>query len=126
MLKQKYSIAEKRAYWIGVGISAERHGDGAKILNKSSDKIRKSSQNGYEADNKKDIALKVTGNKRANLGVSACKPTLNNKSASKLSSTPKKLSKPKPQVFKPLSDDFEYDAYGRIKGEWIDGKFFPD
>ena len=23
-------------------------------------------------------------------------------------------------------DDFEYDSKGRIKGEWIDGKFIPD
>ena len=23
-------------------------------------------------------------------------------------------------------DDFEYDSRGRIKGEWIDGKFIPD
>ena len=125
MSKQKYSTAEKRAYWIGVGISAERHGDGAKILNGSSGKIRKSAQNGYEADNKKDVSLRVTGNTRTISGTSVSKSTTNNKNATKPSSTPSNSSKPKSQAFKYL-DDFEYDAYGHIKGEWIDGRFIPD
>ena len=53
--RKKYSAKEKRAYWIGVGISAERHGDGEKMLGHRNSKYKNSAINGYNADNHRDI-----------------------------------------------------------------------
>ncbi len=61
--KRYYSSEERKAYWIGVGISAERHGDGEKVLDSRSTKIRNSVRKGYEADNHKDLSGKFA-NKR--------------------------------------------------------------
>ncbi len=57
--KPKYSAAEKKAYWIGVGISAERHGEGNSVLNHRNNLIRKSALKGYEDDNFKDVSKKI-------------------------------------------------------------------
>lgn len=54
--RKKYSLNERRAYWIGVGISAERHGDGDRIFSHPSEKVRKSASKGYEADNSRDVS----------------------------------------------------------------------
>lgn len=57
--KPKYSAAEKRAYWIGAGISAAVHGDSDKILRHKNPKIARSARKGYEDDNHKDISSKA-------------------------------------------------------------------
>ena len=55
--KKFFTLAERRAYWIGVGISAERHDDGRKLLDCSSSAIRSSVRKGYEDDSHKDVSL---------------------------------------------------------------------
>lgn len=57
----KYTAVERRAYWIGVGISAERHGDSRKLLDSSNVAIRNSVRSGYEADNRRDLSSKIGG-----------------------------------------------------------------
>lgn len=57
--RSKYSYKQKRAYWIGVGISMERHGDGYKALENSNVKTRKSVISGYEADNYHDAGCRA-------------------------------------------------------------------
>ncbi len=56
--RKRYSSAEKRAYWVGVGISLGRFGDSAVVLDNSNLKIQKSARNGYTADNHGDIGRK--------------------------------------------------------------------
>lgn len=58
--KPKYTAAQRRAYWIGVGISAERHGDGDKVLDSSNIAVRNSARNGYSDDNHKDLSSKLS------------------------------------------------------------------
>lgn len=63
--RNKYSLQEKRAYWIGVGISAARHGDADVLLNSSNSDVRNSARSGYEADNRRDLSTKIAkGNSR--------------------------------------------------------------
>lgn len=45
-----------RAYWMGVGISAQIHGDGDRALYCSDERLRKSIQAGYNADNYHDVS----------------------------------------------------------------------
>ena len=56
--RPRYSAAERKAYWIGVGISAERHGEGNSVLNHRNNSIRKSALKGYADDNLKDVSHK--------------------------------------------------------------------
>ncbi len=53
---RKFSAAERKAYWMGVGISAQVHGDGQKMMECSNARLRRSIQAGYEADNRKDLS----------------------------------------------------------------------
>lgn len=53
---KKYSVNERRAYWVGVGICAERYGDGDRLLNHSDSLLRQSFRNGYEDDNHNNIS----------------------------------------------------------------------
>lgn len=57
--QKKYSLNERRAYWVGVGVCAERHGDSEKYLKSADSKIAQSFYNGYEADNHKSLAEKL-------------------------------------------------------------------
>lgn len=47
MAKKRYASAERKAYWIGVGINAERYGDSDRFLEHSNSKIRTSARRGY-------------------------------------------------------------------------------
>lgn len=58
MAYKKYSMKERQAYWVGVGISAARFGGEEKLLGSKNKKIRNSIINGYQADSKKDISKK--------------------------------------------------------------------
>lgn len=108
--KQKYSAAEKRAYYMGVGISAEKHGQSRAMINGTLDeRVRKSLQNGIKAGDEKGLGRKLTCD--ANHGKKNKKKSL--------SYDPKKL-------YPSLYNDFDYDCHGNIKGEWIDGRFIPD
>ncbi len=60
--KPKFSSGEKRAYWIGVGISTALHGESDKILGHKNAKIARSAQKGYEDDNRRDISSKALQN----------------------------------------------------------------
>lgn len=55
----KRSLNEVRAYWIGVGIGAERHKDGNKCLDSKNTKLRNAVRSGYSDDNYKNISKKV-------------------------------------------------------------------
>ena len=55
----RYSNAEKQAYWVGVGISAERHNEAEMLLNSKNPKIKKSLINGYNADNYRNVSKKL-------------------------------------------------------------------
>ena len=54
--KRKYTMKERQAYWIGVGISAATFGSREELLDSKNKKIRNSIINGYNADNRKDIS----------------------------------------------------------------------
>lgn len=58
-----YSVDERRAYWVGVGISAQRHGDGEKLLDSSNSLLRRSLLRGYEDDNHRDVSSKLMNKK---------------------------------------------------------------
>lgn len=53
---RRFSRNEIRSYWIGVGVSAERHGDADELLESRNAKIRNSARKGYEEDNRKDLS----------------------------------------------------------------------
>lgn len=55
MSKKRYTAAQRKAYWIGVGINAERHGDSDRLLEHSSSMIRNSARRGYNDENTKDL-----------------------------------------------------------------------
>lgn len=57
--RRHFSSAERKAYWMGVGISAQIHGDGDKVRNCSNERLRKSIQAGYNADNYHDASGKL-------------------------------------------------------------------
>ena len=64
--KKRYSSAEKKAYWIGVGIAAERRGEANRLVDGYSRfltvaKRQTSSRAGLKADRSKfnDIASKL-------------------------------------------------------------------
>lgn len=57
--KNKYSVNERRAYWIGVGASACNHGDLDKILGTKDIKLRNSLANGYSDDNHLAVSDKL-------------------------------------------------------------------
>jgi hypothetical protein len=54
--KSYFSARERQAYWVGVGISAQRHGDAEKLIESSNAKYRRSIQRGYNADNHNDVS----------------------------------------------------------------------
>lgn len=56
--KKKHSLDERRAYWIGVGISSAYHKEADNLLNSSNPKIQKAIRKGYQADNVKDVSRK--------------------------------------------------------------------
>lgn len=56
MAKQRFTKAERQAYWIGVGISAARSKESMELLDSKNPKIRKSIRKGYQADNVNDIS----------------------------------------------------------------------
>lgn len=51
----RYSSELRKAYWIGVGINAERHGDSDRLLEHHNSAIRNSARKGYDAENTKDL-----------------------------------------------------------------------
>ena len=51
--KKRYTAAQRKAYWIGVGINAERYGDSNWMLEHSNAKIRYSTRCGYNDENTK-------------------------------------------------------------------------
>ena len=53
--KQRYTKAQQRAYWIGVGISNAVH-DKGDVLNHTDPTIRASVRAGYQANNSKDVS----------------------------------------------------------------------
>lgn len=55
---KRYSAAERKAYWIGVGISMANHRESSSIMNHNS-KIGRSAVAGYNDDNKKDVSGKL-------------------------------------------------------------------
>lgn len=55
---KRFSRKEIQAYWVGVGISAERHNESEKLLNSKNPRIRQSMYSGYNADNYKDVSKK--------------------------------------------------------------------
>ena len=55
MAKKRYTSAERKAYWIGVGINAERYGDSDRLLEHSNSKIRTSARRSYNDENMKDL-----------------------------------------------------------------------
>ena len=56
--RNKRSINQIRAYWIGVGISAAVHGESQALLESKNLKFRSSIRKGYQDDNFKDISKK--------------------------------------------------------------------
>lgn len=57
--KKRYSLNEVRAYWIGVGISAAVHGDADMCLETPHQKLRRSVQRGYNADNNDAVSNRI-------------------------------------------------------------------
>lgn len=53
--KSKFTAAQKRAYWIGVGMNAERYGDSERSLDHPDPNIRNSARRGYNDENIKDL-----------------------------------------------------------------------
>lgn len=58
MKRKKYSLKERQAYWIGVGIASAVFKEHNSLLNSSNPKIKKSIQSGFKADNLKNISKK--------------------------------------------------------------------
>ena len=56
--KKYYSLNERRAYWIGVGICSAYMKEADKLLNSSNPKIQKSIRKGYHDDNYNDVSKK--------------------------------------------------------------------
>lgn len=58
--KSKYSLNEKRAYWMGVGASVAVHDNFFDFVDKTSNsKISNSLKSGYLADTNKDVSKKI-------------------------------------------------------------------
>ena len=53
--KPKFTAAQRKAYWIGVGMNAERYGDSERLLNHPDPNIRNSARHGYNDENTKDL-----------------------------------------------------------------------
>lgn len=55
---KRFSLKEIQAYWVGVGISSERHKESGRLLDSNNSKIKNSVRSGYNADNYKDVSKK--------------------------------------------------------------------
>ena len=55
MSKKNYTAAQRKAYWIWVGINAERHGDSDRLLDHSNSKISNLARRGYNDENTKNL-----------------------------------------------------------------------
>lgn len=62
--RRGYTADEKRAYWVGAGICAATYGEAEKLLNCSNVALRRSFQNGYEAENHKSISENLLKRKK--------------------------------------------------------------
>lgn len=51
--KKNYTAAQRKAYWIGVGMNAERYGDSGWLLDHPDPAIRNSARRGYNDENTK-------------------------------------------------------------------------
>lgn len=56
--KRKYSVQERQAYWIGVGLSASRTNDRNALFDSKNPKIRNSILKGFRDDDSKNISKK--------------------------------------------------------------------
>lgn len=56
--KTTFTVAERRGYWMGVGISNAVH-DQRDLLDHPDPRIRASVQAGYEANNRSDVSHKA-------------------------------------------------------------------
>lgn len=57
--KKHYTPNQRKAYWIGVGISLERHAERERFLNHPNNAIRKSAIAGYDADNHFNVSERI-------------------------------------------------------------------
>lgn len=64
--KTKYTAAQCKAYWIGVGMNAERYGDSGRLLDHPDPAIRNSVRRGYNDENTKDLTRVKFPAKRIN------------------------------------------------------------
>ena len=126
--KQRFTRAQQKAYWIGVGISNAIH-DKADILDHADPAIRASVRAGYQANNATDVSHKFS--KRPSRSKPAKKPSVKRPTAKK-PSTKKPAAKkaatkraaPR-RVVRP-EDDFIWGSNG-IQGSYtVDGFFEPD
>jgi hypothetical protein len=59
--KKKYSLKERRAYWVGVGIASRSFNETDVILNNKDQKIASSALKGFSAVDKDDLNHKYFG-----------------------------------------------------------------
>lgn len=55
MARKKYTNAQRKAYWIGVGIATERYNESNDFLDSKNPNIRNSIRAGYNDVNYKDV-----------------------------------------------------------------------